>query len=179
MEKLLDHAPFEASGVERLGTGSAVGYTWHEQSEDVSDIQSEGDSSHTIAKNEEYARFHTSPGPSRHLEPLLDLCADLVSGHRMVEVSQKAILDSDDECNDEERLIRDGCSSAHPIMNSPDAVRVVKSTREVTGATPHPLTPDFSLPRTSRDRVPERDELVAKDERDDLARKMDVDTSKR
>eukprot|EP00959_Pyramimonas_sp_CCMP1952_P271490 5675476-Pyramimonas_sp.AAC.1 len=74
MEKLLDIAPFEVSGVERLGTESAVRYAVHGQSEDVSDMQSEGESSHSIEKNEEYVRFHTSHGPSRHLEPLLDVC---------------------------------------------------------------------------------------------------------
>eukprot|EP00959_Pyramimonas_sp_CCMP1952_P186262 3894940-Pyramimonas_sp.AAC.1 len=73
-------------------------------------------------------------------------------------------------------------------MSSPDAVRAVRSTREITGTTLHPLTKkpksenddlnfsplspvfyrlDFSLPRISRDGVPELDELVVQDERDE------------
>eukprot|EP00959_Pyramimonas_sp_CCMP1952_P046069 962302-Pyramimonas_sp.AAC.1 len=85
--------------------------------------------------------FHTSPGPSRHLEPLLDLRADPVSDRIMIDASPKPILDSDDECKDGKRLIQDECSSAQPmIMSAPDAMRSVRSAREISGATPHPLT---------------------------------------
>eukprot|EP00959_Pyramimonas_sp_CCMP1952_P207655 4343503-Pyramimonas_sp.AAC.1 len=73
MEKLLDTNLFEASGVEHVGAGDAVRCALHGQGEDVIDMQSEEDSSHSLEKNDEYARFHTSPGPSLHLEPLLDV----------------------------------------------------------------------------------------------------------
>eukprot|EP00959_Pyramimonas_sp_CCMP1952_P083749 1751249-Pyramimonas_sp.AAC.1 len=67
-------------------------------------------------------------------------------------------------------------------------MRAIWSDREVTGAIPHPMTkksnneddvlnvaplprglyrPDFSLPRTVRDRAPELDEFIVQDERDD------------
>eukprot|EP00959_Pyramimonas_sp_CCMP1952_P148884 3114687-Pyramimonas_sp.AAC.1 len=91
MEKLLDTDLFEASGVERLGAGGALRCTLHGQGEDASDILSEEDCSHSVEKSEKYARFRTSPGPSRHLEPLLDLCSDPVPDQAMVEASQKAI----------------------------------------------------------------------------------------
>eukprot|EP00959_Pyramimonas_sp_CCMP1952_P474546 9503666-Pyramimonas_sp.AAC.1 len=198
--KMLDHAPMEASGVERLGAERTIQYTLCGQSEDVNDVQSDGGSSHSPEKNEESALFQTSPGPSRHLEPLLDLCSDLVSDRIIIEASQKAILDADDGCKDGESLIQDECSSAQPIMSSPDAVRAVRGTRDITGTISHPLTkkptsenddlnvspfsqvfhrPDLSLPRTSRDRGPELDELVVQDERDELARNVDVDAFKR
>eukprot|EP00959_Pyramimonas_sp_CCMP1952_P325343 6809917-Pyramimonas_sp.AAC.1 len=73
MEKLLDTDLFEVSGVEISGTGGAVRCASRGQGEDVSTMQYEEDISHSVEKNEEHARFHTSPGPSRHLEPLLDL----------------------------------------------------------------------------------------------------------
>eukprot|EP00959_Pyramimonas_sp_CCMP1952_P416205 8720269-Pyramimonas_sp.AAC.1 len=47
---LLDHVPIEASGVERLDAKRAVQYALYERSEDVSDIQSEGDSSHSMKR---------------------------------------------------------------------------------------------------------------------------------
>eukprot|EP00959_Pyramimonas_sp_CCMP1952_P357263 7480977-Pyramimonas_sp.AAC.1 len=46
----------------------------------MTDLQSEGGSSHSIEKNEGYARFHTSPGPSHHLDLLPDQCVGLASG---------------------------------------------------------------------------------------------------
>eukprot|EP00959_Pyramimonas_sp_CCMP1952_P010775 225736-Pyramimonas_sp.AAC.1 len=61
MEKLLDHAPFRMSGAESPGAGHAAQFALHGRGEDMSDLQSEGDSPHLIEKNEEYARFHTSP----------------------------------------------------------------------------------------------------------------------
>eukprot|EP00959_Pyramimonas_sp_CCMP1952_P170588 3564901-Pyramimonas_sp.AAC.1 len=114
----------------------------------------------------------------------------------MIDASQKAISDSDDDCIDGENLNQGERSTAQPVSSSPDAVRAVRNTQEATGMTPRPRTkkpkgdnddlntspvsqglyiPDFSLPRTDRNRVPELDELVIEDERDDLARSMDVD----
>eukprot|EP00959_Pyramimonas_sp_CCMP1952_P034973 732248-Pyramimonas_sp.AAC.1 len=86
------------------------------------------------------------------------------------------------------------------MASYPDVTRAEINARETTGMTPRPLTkkpkgenddlnissllqgfyrPDFSLPRTNRDRVPELDELVMQDERDDLAKSADVDIIKR
>eukprot|EP00959_Pyramimonas_sp_CCMP1952_P036187 756889-Pyramimonas_sp.AAC.1 len=77
MEKSLGHIPIGTSGGESLGAEHAAQYTLYGQSKDVSNLQSEGDSSHSVEKNEDYARFHTSPGPSRHLDPLPDRCVGL------------------------------------------------------------------------------------------------------
>eukprot|EP00959_Pyramimonas_sp_CCMP1952_P089291 1868054-Pyramimonas_sp.AAC.2 len=122
MEKLLDHVPIGMSGAENLSAEHAAQFVLHGQSEDVSDLQSQGGSSHSIEKNEEYARFHTSPGPSYHLDPLPDRCVELASGaaplvseaadHVTGEVIQKPILDSDDDFEKDEPPDRDGCSSA-------------------------------------------------------------------
>eukprot|EP00959_Pyramimonas_sp_CCMP1952_P295560 6181956-Pyramimonas_sp.AAC.1 len=101
-EVLLDTAPFEVSVVERLGTESAVRYALHGQREDVSDVQAEGKSFHAIENNEGYARFHSSPGPSRHLGPLLDVCDGPTSDPIMDEASQEGMMDSHDEGKDEE-----------------------------------------------------------------------------
>eukprot|EP00959_Pyramimonas_sp_CCMP1952_P148889 3114750-Pyramimonas_sp.AAC.1 len=171
----------------------------HGQSEDVSGLLSEGDSSHSIEKNDEHARFHTSPGPSYHLDPLPDRCVDPVSGAAPL-VSEAAdrtpILDSDDDFEEEGSPDRGGCSSAQPTSSFPDGIRARTNSREFTGMTPQPTTkkpkgenddlnssplvqgfyrPDFSLPRSNRDRVPELYELVMQDERDDSAQNRDVD----
>eukprot|EP00959_Pyramimonas_sp_CCMP1952_P256243 5352138-Pyramimonas_sp.AAC.1 len=58
----------------------------------------------------------------------------------MIEASQKAIFDSDDDCKDRESLHQGECSSAQPISSSPYAMRAVRNTREVTGVTSRPLT---------------------------------------
>eukprot|EP00959_Pyramimonas_sp_CCMP1952_P270371 5651841-Pyramimonas_sp.AAC.2 len=50
------------------------------QGEDVSGGQSEDESSHSIERNDEYAQFHTSPGPSRHLDPIPGGSDGLASG---------------------------------------------------------------------------------------------------
>eukprot|EP00959_Pyramimonas_sp_CCMP1952_P405100 8490456-Pyramimonas_sp.AAC.1 len=47
MEKLLGHIPIEASGAESLGAENAVQYALRGQSGDASDLESEGDSSHS------------------------------------------------------------------------------------------------------------------------------------
>eukprot|EP00959_Pyramimonas_sp_CCMP1952_P060020 1253951-Pyramimonas_sp.AAC.1 len=80
MEKVFDHVPVGMSGAESLGARRAAQFALHGQSEDVSDLQSEGGSSHSIEKNEEFDRFRTSPGPSRHLDPLPGRCVGLASG---------------------------------------------------------------------------------------------------
>eukprot|EP00959_Pyramimonas_sp_CCMP1952_P324367 6789114-Pyramimonas_sp.AAC.1 len=51
MDKLLDHITIEMPGAEILGAEHAVQYALHGQSEDVSDLQSEGGSPHSIEKN--------------------------------------------------------------------------------------------------------------------------------
>eukprot|EP00959_Pyramimonas_sp_CCMP1952_P275030 5749489-Pyramimonas_sp.AAC.1 len=60
------------SGAESLGAGHGVQCALRGQSEDMSDLLSIGDSSHSIEENEDYARFRTSPGPSHHPDPLPD-----------------------------------------------------------------------------------------------------------
>eukprot|EP00959_Pyramimonas_sp_CCMP1952_P435809 9125955-Pyramimonas_sp.AAC.1 len=85
-----------------MGAEHVVQDTLHGQSEDVRDLQSEGDISHSIEKNEEYAQFHTSPGPSRHLEPLFDMRVGLAPDRVRIEASHKKILDSDDDFKDGE-----------------------------------------------------------------------------
>eukprot|EP00959_Pyramimonas_sp_CCMP1952_P377232 7901230-Pyramimonas_sp.AAC.1 len=134
MEKMLDADLREASGVERPSTGDAVQRASHGQGGDVSDIQPEEESSHSMEKYEEYARFHTSPRPSHHVKSLLDLYGNPSHDRAMIEATQKATLDSDDE-----RLTQGGDSSAQPIGYPPDAARTIRSAREVTGATPRPL----------------------------------------
>eukprot|EP00959_Pyramimonas_sp_CCMP1952_P188065 3932496-Pyramimonas_sp.AAC.1 len=67
------------SGAENSGAEHAAPFALHGQSEDANDLLSEGGSSHSIEKNEEYARFLASPGPSHHLDRLPDRCVELAS----------------------------------------------------------------------------------------------------
>eukprot|EP00959_Pyramimonas_sp_CCMP1952_P329153 6890784-Pyramimonas_sp.AAC.2 len=91
-------------------------------------------------KNEEHARFHTSPGPSCHLDPLPDLRAGLAPDSITIEASQKTIVDSNDDFEARESPNQGECSSAQPVSSCPDAVRAVRNTREIAGMTSHPLT---------------------------------------
>eukprot|EP00959_Pyramimonas_sp_CCMP1952_P316857 6632306-Pyramimonas_sp.AAC.1 len=68
------------SGVENPGVEHAAQFALHGPGEDVSDLHSERDSSHSIEKNKEHAQFNTSPGPSNHLYPLPDGCVGLAPG---------------------------------------------------------------------------------------------------
>eukprot|EP00959_Pyramimonas_sp_CCMP1952_P263338 5506759-Pyramimonas_sp.AAC.2 len=68
------------SGVENHCLERAARFALHGPSEDVSDMQSEGGSSHSIENGEEHAQFHATPGPSHHLDLLPDRCVGLASG---------------------------------------------------------------------------------------------------
>eukprot|EP00959_Pyramimonas_sp_CCMP1952_P097050 2028537-Pyramimonas_sp.AAC.1 len=73
-------------------------------------------------------------------------------------------------------------SSATPIGDSPDVARNKECARGRRGDSPsvdeESEEPDFSPPRTGGDRVPELDELVDQDERDERAMNAGVDNSK-
>eukprot|EP00959_Pyramimonas_sp_CCMP1952_P126142 2637758-Pyramimonas_sp.AAC.1 len=120
VEKLLDADLFEASGIGRLGARGAVRCALNRHGEYVGDTQCEEYSFHSMEKNEEYARFRTSPGPSRHIAPLSDLYDNLDHDQAVIEASQKAILDSDDERTGEKkanpRWILIGTADKRPPM---------------------------------------------------------------
>eukprot|EP00959_Pyramimonas_sp_CCMP1952_P380692 7975989-Pyramimonas_sp.AAC.1 len=98
-------------GAESLSAEHAGQYALHGQSEDASDLQAEGDCSHSIENNEEHARFHISPCPSRHLDPLPDRRVGLAPDRATIKASQKAILGLDDDLDDGESPNQGGCSA--------------------------------------------------------------------
>eukprot|EP00959_Pyramimonas_sp_CCMP1952_P221018 4620775-Pyramimonas_sp.AAC.1 len=129
MEELLERMPRETLDQGNFSTGRAAQFEIHGQGEGESDLPSEKESSHSIERIEERAQRHTSPGPSRHHNPLADgsdglaLGADLSDDETVdyaaVDALQQATLDSDDDVGDGSPGQGES-SSAQPTLNSPE-----------------------------------------------------------
>eukprot|EP00959_Pyramimonas_sp_CCMP1952_P159947 3345318-Pyramimonas_sp.AAC.1 len=130
MEKLLEIMPRETLDPDNCSTGEAARFDIHGQGEELSDLPSEKDCSHSIERSKECAQFHTSPGPSHHHNPMTDGFYGLATGvdpsddetADYADATQQAILESDDDIGDGGSPGHGKSSSAQPILNSPEGL---------------------------------------------------------
>eukprot|EP00959_Pyramimonas_sp_CCMP1952_P057315 1196104-Pyramimonas_sp.AAC.1 len=80
MEKLSERVPRETLDQGNCSTGEAAQFEIHGQGEEQSDLPSEKRQFAFDKRNEEYAQFHTSPGPSHHHNPIANVFDGLATG---------------------------------------------------------------------------------------------------